>query len=108
MESSAYSLEINNELINAQIALADNNEGKARVCARRAVQIRLQDKIGNSTGREFSAISGLQYLAETPEIPQNIRLAALRLQGGLRAKIEGNIFSENPIEDAEVIIRYFD
>ncbi|MBK9246604.1 MAG: hypothetical protein IPM69_00450 [Ignavibacteria bacterium] len=99
--------QINDELLTAKIAIDNGNEGKARVCARRAVQIILQSKIGVSNGYTFSAMSALQYLIDSTEYPEIIRQAAGRLKGGLRAKLEGNVFSENPIEDAEIIIRYF-
>lgn len=104
---STYTASIQNELVNAQVALAEGNEGKARVCSRRAVQIIIQAKFGFALGVDFSALTALQFIVETLKFPENIRRAAARLQGGLRAKIEGNVFSENPIEDAEIIIRYF-
>lgn len=104
---STYAASMQNELVNAQVALAEGNEGKARVCARRAVQIITQAKIGITLGYDFSAMSALQFISETQNFPEDVRRAAARLQGGLRAKIEGNVFSENPIEDAEIIIRYF-
>ena len=99
--------EIQNEIINAQIALSEGNEGKARVCARRAVLIVIQETYSSSLGIEFSAMTALRFLVDTTDFPESIRMAAERLQGGLRAKIEGNVYSENPINDAEIIIRYF-
>lgn len=98
---------LQNELVNAHIAVAEGNDGKARVCARRAVQIVVQAKYGAALGVDFSSMSALQFIQQTPEFPETIRQSATRLQGGLRAKIEGNVFSENPIDDAEIIIRYF-
>ena len=52
MEKIANVIDMKNELITAQIALAEGNDGKARVCARRAVQIIVQAKIGSSLGND--------------------------------------------------------
>ncbi|MFN8358324.1 MAG: hypothetical protein U0264_00280 [Candidatus Kapaibacterium sp.] len=98
---------IQNELITAQVALSEGNDGKARVAARRVVVAVMQEVFGANLGVEFTSSAALEYLAKTMDFPETVRSAATRLQGGLRAKIEGNVYSENPIDDAEIIIRYF-
>ena len=41
------------------------------------------------------------------DVPEEIRAAAVRLQGGNRAEIAGEIFSDEPLKDAEILLNYF-
>jgi hypothetical protein len=72
---------IEKELEYAARARADGNEGRARVCARRAAglagRIYLSQhgvRLGNT-----SALEVLKILAETPSLPPEMRIAAERL-----------------------------
>ena len=95
------------EMATARAALTESNDGKARVCARRAVIIALQESINNSDGNQWNSRLALEHIARGNEFPDDVIFAAKRLQGGLRAQLEGKMYSQNPIEDAEIIIRYF-
>jgi len=63
------------ELLNSKQARNSGNEGKARVCARRAVGLALLIS-GIAPSRALSAI---QSLTENQNIPEEIRLLALPL-----------------------------
>ncbi len=104
--SSELSVLIDNEMAMARVAISEMNDGKARVCARRAIVLVVQDSMKNIQSHWNSRLA-LEHLSENDKFPEHIASAAKRLQGGLRAQIQGEVYSENPIEDAEIIIRYF-
>ncbi|MGA2489539.1 MAG: hypothetical protein ABSF99_05045 [Anaerolineales bacterium] len=75
------SLDIVAELEQAERARQAGNEGRARVCARRAAGIAARDFLsrqGIQLG-SMSAYSALQMLATFPSLAPNLRMAALHL-----------------------------
>lgn len=97
---------IEKELITARTAIIEKNVGKARVCARRAIILTVQNS-QISEQAQWNSRLALEYLTNADTFPDEVVKAAKRLQGGLRAQLQGEEYSENPIEDAEIIIRYF-
>ncbi|MBI3260725.1 MAG: hypothetical protein HYZ54_14795 [Ignavibacteriae bacterium] len=97
---------LDKEMTMARTAISEKNDGKARVCARRAIVILMQHTDATEQS-EWNSRLALEHLTKTDEFPNEVVNAAKRLQGGLRAQLLGEEYSENPIEDAEIIIRYF-
>mgnify|MGYP000932984133 CR=1 FL=1 len=99
-------LSIEKELATARAAILENNEGKARVCARRAIVLTVQNSpVSGQT--QWNSRLALEYLTNADMFPSEIVKAAKRLQGGLRAQLQGEEYSENSIEDAKINICYF-
>jgi hypothetical protein len=66
------------EIENAEVARASGNEGKARVCARRAAGIAAGEYFTRrgTPSRQGSAYSNLQRLHDQPDLPEPIRKIA--------------------------------
>ena len=96
------------ELATARKATATGNEGRARVCSRRAVAAFIQE-IAPALGLDpgTNALANLRFLKENPALPEAIRDAACRLLGGARSILAGEIYSTDPVADAETIIRFY-
>ncbi len=93
--------EIQSELKSAHEALNDGNEGKARVCARRAVGKAFQiSKYSGEVERFISAHEIVKLVARSNKFPAGIREAATRLS----ASVLEEIISKKPIDDALLII----
>lgn len=90
-------------------AAADaGNEGRARVCGRRAVGAFVQT-IAPTTGTDYGshAMANLRELTGDARLPQEIRNAAERLLGGARSISSDRPYSTDPLQDALAIINYF-
>jgi hypothetical protein len=74
-------MQINAELQNAERARQDGNEGRARVCARRAAGIAARVFLARHAHRlrDRSAYSALLALAEFPGLVPDLQAAALHL-----------------------------
>jgi hypothetical protein len=74
-------LDIESELENAERARLAGNEGRARVCARRAAGIAARDFLARHGVRlhNTSAYVALQTLAEFPGLSADLRTAAIHL-----------------------------
>jgi hypothetical protein len=74
-------LDIKTELENAERARRAGNEGRARVCARRAAGIAARNFLARHALRlpDSSAYTALQALAEFPGLDSELRIAALHL-----------------------------
>ena len=74
-------LDIEAELVHAECARLAGNEGRARVCARRAAGIFARNYLARHALRlrDRSAYTALQALAEFPGLAPNLRIAALHL-----------------------------
>ncbi len=89
-------------------ALTEGNQGKARVCARRAVGAWMMEKFP-----QYAEIQGndamkiIRALSTDVQQPQDVQLAAERLAGGLRAELQGGVVSDNPRADVDTIIAGF-
>jgi len=73
--------EIHVELANAESARSSGNEGRARVCARRAAGIAAREWLARHgiPVRNASAYQALQNLAKFPGLAPDLRQAAIRL-----------------------------
>jgi hypothetical protein len=80
-EMTPISLEIASELDKAERARLVGNEGRARVCARRAAGIVARDFLTRHRVqlRNASAYTALQTLAAFPGLAPGLRVAALHL-----------------------------
>jgi hypothetical protein len=74
-------LDIKAELENAERARLAGNEGRARVCARRAAGIAARNFLALHAllPRDRSAYTALQALAEFPGLDPDLRIATLHL-----------------------------
>lgn len=96
------------ELSTGRAAAANGNEGQARVCGRRAVGVFVQG-IASAAGIDYGshAMANLREIQQDPDLPDEIRDAAARLNGGARSIRAGEPYSADPLGDAACIINYF-
>ncbi len=79
---TAWKIKLTKEFAMAQDALNAGNQGKMRVCARRAAGISIQEYLirrGINHPR-LSAYNLLKFLDEIDEIPADIKVASAHLQ----------------------------
>lgn len=98
----------NEEFAEAQARQAEGNTGRARTCARRAAGMVLRERVGIGAAASSYAptfILALRRLAGDFAFPAEVRAAAARLVA--RSKPDRTSASENPAEDAEIILRHF-
>lgn len=91
----------------ARRARAAGNEGRARVCARRAagLAIRAAYRRGAGPGWGGDALAQLRRLQGDAAAPEGARQAAARLI--TTVDFDHNLpFDEDPLEDARLIINY--
>ena len=101
-----YPVEISKELSAAVEALDDGNEGKARVCARRAVgKAYAIAAVGHPASTNTNAPAVLATIMETRDYPPEVRAAARRLATSVASE-EKNEISRHPVEDAGIIIGF--
>lgn len=96
------------ELEIAKAAVINGNEGQARVCGRRAVGVFIQSIAGflnHDYGKNVMA--NLRGIRDNTALPDEIRAAATRLNGGARSMMAGEIYSKDPLADAIIIINHF-
>lgn len=96
------------EFVSGEQALGITNEGRARVCGRRAVGIFIQT-ISSHLHVDYGshAMANLRNIEADGSLPDEIRSAAARLLGGARSISASKAFSEDPLSDAARIINYF-
>ncbi len=109
MISKQYPETVQVELDRALLATQEKNDGKARASCRRAVgaavKLWLKDQAEPPEwGR--SAIGQLRTLVGEASVPAAVRHAAARLSTSV-AEDHTLPFDNDPIEDAEIIIRHF-
>ena len=95
------------EMAEARAVQAEGNIGRARTCARRAVGMAMREKLGLGAARSDYAstfINGLYRLAEDQNFPEEVRAAAARLVD--RSKPDRTSAAINPVEDAEIILKF--
>lgn len=98
----------NRELDGAMAAVHEGNDGRARVCARRAVGEFLRGLatvIGADVGPH--ALANLRYVQNDQSLPPSIRAAAERLLGGARSILVGDVYSSDPVGDARLVIEHY-
>ena len=74
-----WSIEAERELLQAEAARRSGNEGRARVCARRAAGLAARDFLRRRGQPPGNAYQSLLALAELPGLPPDLRLAARHL-----------------------------
>ncbi len=97
------------EMAEARAVQAEGNLGRARTCARRAVGMAMREKVGiGPSARDYAStfINGLYRLAEDRAYPEAVRIAAARLVD--RSKPDRSSATVNPVQDAEIILKYFE
>ena len=101
------STQIDRELAAAQAALQSGNDGKARVCARRAVGIAAEAWLEQQSDRQWrgDAMEYLRQIQQEASFPLPIRQAAERLITPVPRQHEAP-FTADPIGDARVIIAH--
>ena len=102
------SLLIEQELAAAEAAWQEANEGKARVCARRAVALAIEAWLARFPVRRWrgDAIEHLRQIQQDASFPLPIRQAAERLSTKVTQRHSAP-FTTDPIRDARVIIAHF-
>ncbi len=101
------------ELAMGTTAAASGNQGRARVCGRRAVAVfilalsRATTLSGGIPPYGTHALSILRGISSDIALPDEIRAAAARLLGGVRSIARGEAFSADPGADAALVINYF-
>lgn len=109
MRYTPWEAQIAAELKNAQKALLEKNDGKARACARRAVGIIIKEYLTrkqNVPAQSQSALDQLKEVSNNEQIPENIRKAAQRLTTNVRERLSPD-FTLHPVHDADILISYF-
>ena len=98
---------INQELAAAETAWKDGNEGKARVCARRAVALVAETWLAGLPELLWrgDAMEHLRRIHQLEAFPLPIRQAAERLSTPVPRR-DTAPFTTNPLADARVIIEY--
>jgi hypothetical protein len=95
------------ELSMAEEALKVGNEGKARVCARRAVALADDAWLATGSNQPFrgDAMAHLRRIQQDLSLPLSIREAAERLSTSVTRQ-DSDPFTTDPIGDARIIIAY--
>jgi len=98
---------IERELAAAEAAWKDANEGKARVCARRAVALATEAWLERLPVRRWrgDAMEHLRQIQRDTSFPQPVREAAERLSTAV-PKRHAAPFTADPIGDARLIIAH--
>ena len=99
--------QIEKELAMAEAALREANEGKARVCARRAVALAAEASLERFPRPSWrgDAMNQLRQIQQEESFPLPIRQAAERLSTKITQR-DTAPFTSNPIADAKLIIAY--
>jgi hypothetical protein len=87
--------------------LKTGNDGRARVCARRAVALADEVRLAQRATQTFrgDALAHLRRIQGDNSLPSNVREAAKRLSTAVTQK-DSAPFSIDPIGDARLIIAY--
>ena len=98
---------IEQELASAEAAWKEANEGKARVCARRAVALATEAWLAGFPARRWhgDAMEHLRRLQQDPSLPLPVRQAAERLSTSV-ARRRAAAFTINPMNDARLIVAH--
>lgn len=96
------------ELQAGGLAADQGNQGRARVCGRRAVGAFVQ-MVAPLLGLDYGthAMANLRGISMDADLPSDIRAAAERLLGGARSMGFGLPYAAHPLSDAAVIIACF-
>jgi hypothetical protein len=99
--------QIEKELAMAEAAMRDANEGRARVCARRAVAWAAEAWLERFPRPDWrgDAMHQLRQIQQEESFPLPVRQAAERLSTTITQRDRAP-FTSNPIADAKLIIAY--
>ena len=99
--------QIEKELATAEAALRDANEGKARVCARRAVALAAEASLARAPwpGGRGDAMHHLRRIQQEESFPLPVRQAAERLSTKITQR-DAAPFTSDPVADAKLIIAH--
>ena len=99
--------QIQKEFDTASEAKKVGNDGKVRVCARRAagIAITIWLRTNSRAGWGTNAMSQLQCLALDPTMPPEVCEAAMRLTAKITSQFTSP-FSTHPIDDSKIIIKH--
>jgi hypothetical protein len=103
----AQATRIEQELAAAEAAWKEGIDGKARVCARRAVALATEVWLARFPVPPWrgDALEHLRRIQQEVSLPLPIRLAAERLSTSVSRK-QSAPFTTDPIGDARVIVEY--
>jgi hypothetical protein len=110
MSDKAHHLEqIQKELATAREAIQSGNDGKARVCSRRAAGQAISWFMTEHPRADWGqdALSQLTHLRDDESFPREIRDAAIRLTTKISDRFTYPFTSE-PVEDARCIIDHIE
>ena len=96
---------VRRELEDARRARKEGNEGRARVCARRAAgwAVSAMRHSPEKSEIESNAYVMLQWLSQQADHAHAVRCAAIRLTA--RVSLDHTLpFAEDPLDDAQIII----
>ena len=98
---------IEQELAAAEAAQQDRNDGKARVCARRAVALVTDAWLARLPRPQWrgDAMTHLRHIQQDESFPLPIRQAAERLSTPVTRQHQA-LFTTDPIADAKLIIAH--
>ncbi|MBL0333094.1 MAG: hypothetical protein IPP08_05430 [Chlorobiota bacterium] len=98
--------EYNIEFDSCKKSFLENKIAKSRVCARRAIGILVRRKAELDDG--FYGVNSLENLNyfSNKKFPIDVNEAASRLQGGERSKIQGELFSDKPLDDLLILTSF--
>lgn len=101
----AWPISIVRELAGAAAAWKSGNEGKARVCARRAVALADDAWLAQQASPSWSgdALAHLRRIQQDVSFPLSVRQAAERLTTAVTQK-HAAPFSADPVGDANTVI----
>lgn len=101
------SARIEQELAAGEAAWKDANEGKARVCARRAVALASEAWLARFPVPPWrgDAMEHLRQIQQADSLPLAIRQAAERLSTTVTRR-DAAPFTTDPIGDARIIVEY--
>jgi hypothetical protein len=99
--------QIAQELAAAQAAQKDGNDGKARVCARRAVACATQAWLARLPVPcwQGDAMAQLRQIQQDMSFPLSLRQAAERLSTSVTRRHEAP-FTSDPVTDAKILVAH--
>jgi hypothetical protein len=103
----AWPISITRELVGAAAAWKSGNDGKARVCARRAVALADEAWLAQQASPSWSgdAMAHLRRIQQDVSFPSSVRQAAERLTTTVTRKHRAP-FTTDPIGDANAVIEF--
>jgi hypothetical protein len=99
---TSWNDEIAAELLHAQWAAKEQNDGRLRTCARRMAGIALMQYYRNT--KDFVAL--LRLAMHDAGVPEEVKLAAERLQSRMRPDFSSAL--TDPLGDALTVVEFVD